>query len=449
MKEQRIKVEPFELLKLLTCKGTVRANEHGTMTIRGYIDNAKENEYVRLLTKNTWTTVKVYDENGNYGVLFSGIVTSGGISVENKVKILEITLKTGSFLMDLKTHIRSFQQAGTSYSRILDTLGYSYPGYGYIMESGRGKGTKGFLCQYKETDWQFARRIANICNTVLYPNYTGTGEKFYFGRPAGINRGKIRLTEYELKQTAKGITYVGKLRDMFEIGDKITLNGKNLYIIKRQTEYKMGELYHTYTLTEKPADAKKTYNDRLTGVSLDATVTDVNGSNVTVSIIQDENKASSGNKWFPYATVYSSPDGSGWYCMPEKGDCVRLYFPSDKENEAYVLSAAHLPSEDNKQRINPDNKSIMNKYGKEILFKPDSIIITNNNGMSLELSDADGISIISNKKIIFESNEAIEITSVEANIDLVSPENISLKQGNTSMVLSDKMVMKSTKVRLN
>ena len=91
----------------------------------------------------------------------------------------------------------------------------------------------------------------------------------------------------------------------------------------------------------------------------------------------------------------------------------------------------------------------MNKQGKEILFKPDSILITNNNGMSLELSDEDGISIISDKKIRFESDEAIEITSVKEKIDLISPEKISLKQGNTNMELSNKMVMKSTKVRLN
>lgn len=196
-------------------------------------------------------------------------------------------------------------------------------------------------------------------------------------------------------------------------------------------------------------DEEVIYNDKLTGVSLDATVTGVKGTNVTVSINKDENKASSGSRWFPYATVYSSPDGSGWYCMPEKGDSVRLYFPSDRESEAYVLSTAHLSAGSSGRRSNPNNKSLMNKQGKEILFKPDSILITNNNGMSLELSDEAGISIVSDKKIVLESNEAIEITSVNENIDLVSSAKISLKQGNTSMVLSDKMVMQSTKVRLN
>ena len=188
-------------------------------------------------------------------------------------------------------------------------------------------------------------------------------------------------------------------------------------------------------------------NRHLSGVSLEGTVTGVKGTSVTLTIHKDE--CSGAGRWFPYATVYSSPDGSGWYCMPEKGDRVRLYFPSEDADEAYVLNAMHFENGAGGQRTNPENKSIRNKQGKEILLKPDAILITNNRGMSLELSDDDGISIISDKKIVFESKEAIEITSVSANIDLVSPQKISLKQGNTSMVLSDSMIMQGTKVRLN
>ena len=128
---------------------------------------------------------------------------------------------------------------------------------------------------------------------------------------------------------------------------------------------------------------------------------------------------------------------------------MRLYFPSEDADEAYVLNAMHFENGAGGQRTNPENKSIRNKQGKEILLKPDAILITNNRGMSLKLSDDDGISIISDKKIMFESKEAIDITSVSANIDLVSPQKISLKQGNTSMVLSDSMIMQGTKIRLN
>lgn len=47
-----------------------------------------------------------------------------------------------------------------------------------------------------------------------------------------------------------------------------------------------------------------------------------------MSIDDDEND--SGDKAFlNYATVYSSPEGGSWYCMPEVGDMVIVKFPDD------------------------------------------------------------------------------------------------------------------------
>lgn len=446
MREQRVVLEPFGLSEILQCSGVVCANQHGFMMVKGYMKKEKEGEYLKLLGSSVWASVMVYDEWGKAGVLFTGVVTDGEISVENGLKTLKVKIKTGSFLMDLETHIRTFQSPGCTYDEIFASFGASYQEYGYIMEAGNRKSINRFLCQYQETDWQFAKRLANLCHTVVYPNYIGSGEKLYFGRPMGTNRGSVTLTEYMIRQTKTGVAYAGTLREIYDIGDSVNFNGKNLYVIQRETFYNKGVLYHTYTFgTEKTEEEVE--NRHLSGVSLEGTVTGVKGTSVTLTIHKDE--CSGAGRWFPYATVYSSPDGSGWYCMPEKGDRVRLYFPSEDADEAYVLNAMHFENGAGGQRTNPENKSIRNKQGKEILLKPDAILITNNRGMSLELSDDDGISIISDKKIVFESEEAIEITSVSANIDLVSPQKISLKQGNTSMVLSDSMIMQGTKVRLN
>lgn len=447
MREQRIVLEPFELLEVLECSGMVCANKHGFMTVKGYIESSREEEYLQMLTTPIWASIRVYDENGKGDVLFTGIVTDGSISVENGVKTLEVRMQTGSFLMDLDTHIRAFQDSGCTYNEILSSFEGSYQAYGYIMEAGNGESIKRFLCQYQETDWEFAKFIAELCGTVIYPNYIGSGEKIYFGRPAGVHRGQISLTEFGVRQTGRGIFYEGTLRESYDLGDSVNFNGQTMFVIKRRTEAQKGELYHTYTFGVQDTEEQTDYQSHLTGVSLEAAVTGVKGTSVTLRIHKDEYRGAA--RWFPYATVYSSPDGTGWYCMPEAGDSARLYFPSQEADEAYVLNSVHLSAGDSGERSNPDHKSIMNKQGKEILLKPDSILITNNNGMSLELSDEDGISIISDKKITFESEDAIEITSVRANIDLVSPKKIALKQGNTSMVLSESMMMQGTKVRLN
>lgn len=53
------------------------------------------------------------------------------------------------------------------------------------------------------------------------------------------------------------------------------------------------------------------------------------------------------------------------------------------------------------------------------------------------------------KKIILQSEEAIEITSVNERVDIVAPQQIALQQGNTQMVLSDNLTMRGAKIRLD
>lgn len=450
MREQRIILEPFELLDVLTCSGRVSADNHGYMTVKGHIDKGKEEEYLQLLSTDIWASVRVCDDLGNNSVLFTGIVTKGCIEVENGLKSLLVIIKTGSFLMDQSKHIRTFQNDGIFYDMILQTLLEDYPGNGFLMQTGSGRSIGRFLCQYEETDWQFAKRIASCCGTFLFPNYIGNGVKIYFGMPCGGSRGEIISTEYSLKQTEVSVSYIITDREIYDIGDKVVFRGKNYFVVSRESELKKGELYHRYELMQQePQPQTMLCNDNLTGVSLNATVTGVAGTEITVTVKADENRKNSGSRRFTYATVYSSPDGTGWYCMPEEGDDVRIYFPSNKEDEAYAFSSAHMGAGDSGERVNPDYKSIMNKQGKEILFKPDSILITNNNGMSLELSDAEGIFIISNKKIVLQSEEAVEITSVNEKVDIVAPEKITLHQGGTKMVLSDNLTMKGAKIRMD
>lgn len=53
----------------------------------------------------------------------------------------------------------------------------------------------------------------------------------------------------------------------------------------------------------------------------------------------DEKYDSGGTAWFPFATIYSSGDGSGWYVMPEVDDYVRILFPSIDTKEAFASSS--------------------------------------------------------------------------------------------------------------
>jgi hypothetical protein len=134
--------------------------------------------------------------------------------------------------------------------------------------------------------------------------------------------------------------------------------------------------------------------------------------------------------------------------MPETGDSVRLYFPCENEGDAYTVSSTHLESSDTDERANPNYKSLMNKYNKEILFTPDSLIITNNAGMSVEILDDFGIKIISDKAINVSSEEAVNIASGSSTMQLIADKSIVLKQGGTIINLKDLAAITGTQVRI-
>ena len=114
----------------------------------------------------------------------------------------------------------------------------------------------------------------------------------------------------------------------------------------------------------------------------------MSGTRICISLEADENQAECGRTWFDFSTPYSSYDGAGFYCMPEIGDTVRLYFPTCDEKKACGFSAVNR-----EERQNPEIKYLMNKEGKQLILAPDYIRLTNNAGMSLELNDHAGIRI--------------------------------------------------------
>ena len=131
--------------------------------------------------------------------------------------------------------------------------------------------------------------------------------------------------------------------------------------------------------------------------------------------------------------------------MPEVGDIVRLYFPTIKERDAYVISAYH--EEGTALRTRPERKSWRNKEGKEIQLSPGYILMTNNDGTYIELSDEEGIQIATDGSISIYANGSLNL-SAGAAIELSASQEVILKQGNTRMDLGGDIVMQGAKVML-
>ncbi len=447
MKGQIIQVIPFDFLNIIEYDSLLSINQHGIATIRGLIKSDREKQYLELLSQEVRTEIYKKDDDET-SMIFCGIALEGQIRAYGDVKELTLKVITGSYLMDNREHTRSFEDEDETNGMVLKHLMAKYKDGSVVVSPKYDKKLGAYLCQYKETDWQFINRLASSCSAVIIPNYMNRGCKFFFGLPNQDGGKAINDNEYIIKKGDEKTCYVVKRQELYNLGERLQFQQRDVIVTEIHGEMEGNEIYYYYELTEESdLRSRKTYNEKLIGVSLKATVVGVEADKVQLEIQEDEYKKGV-RREYPYATVYSSPDGTGWYCMPEQGDSVRLYFPSCVEDDAFVMNAMHMESSSASERINPDYKSIMNKYGKEILITPSSLILTNNAGMSVELSDNEGVCIVSDKRIEIKSEDEITLMSSQGKIDMTAQNEIVLRQGNTSMVLSEKLRMQGARVKL-
>ncbi len=455
MREYQIGIEPFEYTAVQDIKITRAVNEHAEASVTVQIRDGREEEYLGMLAGETW--VRIIGTSGQDGaagpvhtVLFHGIVTDFSFSHDSRGTTMYLALASGTVLMDMEPHFRVFQNENALCASIHEGITGAYPDGRATCTEGGSDRTRGILIQYRETDWEFLKRMAAASGRCLVPDALQKGVRYTVGLPEGTGRDipadhirtRLDMREY-MEKTRGGMTWLctGDMqelvitdREICRIGDRMSYQGREYHICRIETAYRGGECLHTYHLRRKEAlSPLPVPHGSITGCSFDASVTGVQRDRVQVEIAGDEWNARDGKAWFPYATVYSSPDGTGWYCMPEPGDSVRLHVPESGE-DSFVMSAVHR--ETDAARQNPDYKSFKTKYGKEILFTPDSILMTNNQGMMVEMNDSEGIMITSDRDIVVEAKENLTISSNSASLLIAAEDRLQVRQGGTSMTLS-------------
>lgn len=133
--------------------------------------------------------------------------------------------------------------------------------------------------------------------------------------------------------------------------------------------------------------------------------------------------------------------------MPEVGDAIRLYFPDNEEKNSYAISSVNLNSQNSQKRSDPSVKSIGTKYGKELVMKPGAVEIIGNGNLLMRLTDDGGIEVKSNKKIILDAKEDIEITG-GGKVSIEGGQGVNLKQAGANIEVKDNVTMSGGKVKI-
>ena len=462
MREERIIVHPFKELKIEEYQGVEEVNEHARVYLAGLIPFKKKEEYIKMGKEDTWVQVTAVSREKECTLMY-GVIESMKMNVKGGVCRMELTLTSGTALMDCQKKIRSFQSGSLTYGDLLDTCNQGYKNSAKIMTVAKGKSIEQFIMQYEETDWDFIKRLASRNHSVVIADTSTKGEKYYFGLPERKKTIKTDSIEYSIcsdmqeywQKKGKGLkidpadtlTYMWTGREIYHLGDWGEIDGGKRTVWKAVRELRGNILYHTYYMRELSGIKEpKQHNFQVSGVALSGAVKSVSREKVQIEIFCDGNKGRTGTRWFSYATVYSSEDGTGWYCMPEIGDKIRLYFPTEKEEDAYVISAYH--EEGAGLRSGPRKKFWRNKEGKEIQLAPDKLLLTNNNGTYIELSDGEGVKIVSSGSVVISAGELLRISSTNAAIEMSAPEKVKLVQGDTEMKLGGDLDMSGVQIKL-
>lgn len=383
-----IRVEGFPIKEALACEIESAIGEHSTLALTGYMDGA---EALYMLPDCQEIAVYAGEEKTP---LFFGIVTGIQMQESGGLQLVRIEAKSQSWLMDRKKRSRSFQNTKMTFAELAEEIlaGYGDNDACGLIMAGESHEIRTLFVQYEETDWAFLKRALSAAWITLTPDSRQPGLRLYAGivgaveeelpcRIVGIE--KDMMSYYRLKASGRAVgaaaftRYRAVSEKLMGIFGAVAVQGG--YLVTRACRYTFQnqELVGIYELQDplgliQPAS----YPMQLIGVALNAKVVEASGINIRAMLEIDGEDEKRAAYWFPFSTLSASPDGSGWYCMPEAGDEVRIYFPSKREQDAVALSAVSsdvvLPG--GKDRMeDPESRYLRTRDGQELALTPEYI----------------------------------------------------------------------------
>ncbi|MCL2337372.1 MAG: hypothetical protein FWC60_08135, partial [Firmicutes bacterium] len=358
-----LRVAPYQVEQILAMQIQQRLNQHTSCYFKALLPEALKDTYAKQPAKATNILISVIDDtSGEEYILFQGLVQQARIQAADQVYYLEVHALSHSSQLDIEKKNRSFQDKQKPYADLIKEIVYPYPDGDIIDQITDGARTEALIMQHRETDWELLIRLASRFNSGVIGNAIFDAPKIYFGLHTAQNL-TVTSANYALQKNLRhyrrlaknGVTgisegdflsYAIETDRLVNIGDQITFQDRELYVAAADWLADKGLLVSRLTLT--PPDGLKQprqTNPSLIGAAYSGNILAARNDLVQVTLNTDADQGHDPGApcWFPYSTIYSSRDGSGWYCMPETGDLIRIYFPDSEDDHAYAINSVHEP----------------------------------------------------------------------------------------------------------
>ncbi len=472
--------EAFENINEL--KITQVLNDHGYLHLTAIVQESAKADYATSARAYELIEVVVGDET-NVTPIFKGLVQHIEIKQLKNCYLLEVKAATCSFRTDLELRSRSFQAVNMTYSDILKGILQEYTGGDLNDEATKGATLGKFTMQYRETDWQFLKRMASRFNACIVPSLVFDCPKITIGKPKGTFRDQIekynfyvtKNLEQHMKLTSNNelsalpldaVTFHIETNENFEIGDELIFSDKsseksyvNIYIKRKEIEMVNGALRFRYELCGLNGLAcGKIFNEQIVGLSLKGKVLSRINDKVKVHLEIDDSQAEAVAWPFPYTTPYTAEGSGGWYVMPEVGDTVLIYFPNKEEDCGVGMNSVRVLNTGTDRIGTPEIKYLRTIDGKELKLAPSELMLTCSNWKNpktgeqniiyIRLNADGGITIQSTKPIHICSDADINITA-DRNLFLAAENEIRLKCKSSLINMDSSIKVESSAVIVN
>lgn len=451
-----IKVEGVPYTKILSLHIQNAINGYGSAYIEGEIDSEKGKAYVQRLTSDTIVKITT-TADGQPPILFMGVVAGSSVSQETDYTLLKLQLLATAHKLNYKKKNQSFQNAADTYTKVITK---ALDGMADLQMNVSDKAIGSLIMRYNETSWEFAQRMASTFGAPISANVNTEKPLLTVGMPKTgktYNVSDAKLGFSSESQTSYGGTVVTSAQYVY-LGDKICVGNKTETVQEYESSLDYGILTTKICLMSKDNENKiasgtndspvqrPITNVAASGKMFTGVVQAVQKDKVQVHLTSiDAEYDAGGTHWFPYSTAYSSSDGSGFYCMPAVGDMVRVFFPSDNEEDAFAASSVNVSPLDD-----PLHKKWRSPAGKEILFTPEGLLIScKDDKIFIDLTDEEGVKICSEKDITINAQNNLTLYAKKT-LKMQAENKVLLSSGESYIDMSKDLIeMGANQVLIN
>ena len=331
---------------------TVKPCSHACVKLQVNISHGFINQIKNIINeiKGSDVSVEYTDTADNKTkVLFKGIIENFRFSNDLGVCICHIEAFSKSLLLDKEKNDRLFQNKEDNIKSVVEKVSSKIETR--VIYNTEIKKLGQLFLQYRETDWEFIKRIASNFGEVLVADYKSGLTAFYYGMPYGEDMvhfhpdhyesgfeidiyGKNDFSELNKNMHAGDIYYTISDYNDYELGSKAEFMGKIFYIKEKKVETREGYLVFTYKLCDKQyIKSTQKLNENITGLVIGGKVVDVKEEHIYVKSDIDCSDSVFPVVWMPIT-------GNVMYCMPEVNSRVQLYFGDSEESK--IVFASHI-----------------------------------------------------------------------------------------------------------